>query len=897
MKKIFLLLISFILLFLPGESRAFWNQRYAWWEQVYRKSCEERDRLLKNKHLNEGVTELIDSDIKRAEKFLKIFDREKENGDAYENRKYTSDEIKEIVKEYTEPLFAIRYLGCLVDNAGSIESLHRTDELIESGIEKITENYLNTVDPNFTRLVKARNIDTVESKLIAMEVHFNGMQRMREAILNDMAADIEKAVIDKLTINDFFSSREAIKDTLLSAGMKYDLAGRTGYTHEDLEKSWCWGENKSDVETGFDSLNAILAVTGKSPDEILLDRISAHYKEPASLEKEVFPAIKDQLIDNGDRWSELKNKKFDDDLYVMIIPEKPDFPALFSGIDEIRKRMVSPVSADSANTLPENPATLIDETIGEYLDDAENTFRKEEERLSAERARIYETELNKTLFERIFNLESIFPFLYDRLTVANEEEFNKARKIYDNNRDLVRGYRDATLAYLKFLNADPQAALPDTDEYTRRLEINRNYIDFIAALIKNGAAAPFKLPRELHNSISSSVQRIPDIFKIIELSFGIRNLPANVYTGEQLDMIDNVKQSIRNDIEKSRLKIEKARRAITAAQNKDDKFAPFNGDNEKKRVAEFEMELFYNKISDYYSAYKSLDYAGRIFNEYHKIFNELEDRVKIYSLPGELEYVFKKDSIFPLIKNFDMERLNREYKTKRYLHIALNREIARQKTMALFYKRKGILIDNYPDDDEIKQIKDTLNNKPETRIAGWIMNETNFRDIDKNAVSRLRFTRKRIVWNKRPDPETDSGTSVKLNKLHISLTIPEGWHEQEIRHSDIENGILKIYKSLDGKSSIYIAAVDSSGLDKREISKFWIDKMERKMVKQRWGSKDNREYLWTLSSNRAKRDVMELYAVSCDNHVLLISGVSTKDKYNFFRNKITGVFNSISAGF
>ncbi|MCU0822704.1 MAG: hypothetical protein MUC95_09580, partial [Spirochaetes bacterium] len=196
--------------------------------------------------------------------------------------------------------------------------------------------------------------------------------------------------------------------------------------------------------------------------------------------------------------------------------------------------------------------------------------------------------------------------------------------------------------------------------------------------------------------------------------------------------------------------------------------------------------------------------------------------------------------------------------------------------------------------DQIKELKNKMSSKPSVKIAGWVMNELNFEDIDKNAVKRLNFIQKRNMWKDNATLDEESASRpVRLENLNITFKIPEGWIEQELVNSEVRNGIVKYYRSDDGKSSIYIASVDPNGLNSKEISELWITKMGRIKIKERWGKKDNIEYLWTLSNSK-KKDVMELYAMSYDNHTLLISGTTTKDKYNFFKCKIDSVFKSIS---
>ena len=65
-------------------------------------------------------------------------------------------------------------------------------------------------------------------------------------------------------------------------------------------------------------------------------------------------------------------------------------------------------------------------------------------------------------------------------------------------------------------------------------------------------------------------------------------------------------------------------------------------------------------------------------------------------------------------------------------------------------------------------------------------------------------------------------------------------------------------------------------------------------LKEKWGKKDDIEYFWMLSRNRKKRDIMELYTITLDNRILIISGISSREKYNYFKDKLASVFNSIS---
>ena len=69
--------------------------------------------------------------------------------------------------------------------------------------------------------------------------------------------------------------------------------------------------------------------------------------------------------------------------------------------------------------------------------------------------------------------------------------------------------------------------------------------------------------------------------------------------------------------------------------------------------------------------------------------------------------------------------------------------------------------------------------------------------------------------------------------------------------------------------------------------------MSSRKVAQKWGEKDASNYYWTLSDH--KDGVMESYAVLCKEKILIISGISSRDKYNFFKKKLTSVFESINS--
>jgi hypothetical protein len=386
--------------------------------------------------------------------------------------------------------------------------------------------------------------------------------------------------------------------------------------------------------------------------------------------------------------------------------------------------------------------------------------------------------------------------------------------------------------------------------------------------------------------------------------FNLLNTISHSLTIDQ-DMINRLRESELLELNKSRIEIavsiKKANSYIneiytTYAREQDKKRIKFNDtqSNLREIIAECEMDLFLSSIREHVKEFTNMNYNYNALLSYSQKYTELQEEVSDSRTSKSLEYAIKKDTIIPLLKDFNVTKIKREHETRKYLTNIILRDIARLETLATIYKREGVKV-KYTARNDLNAIKENLRSKVEVKIAGWIMTDTNFEKVDKKAVQKLNIGINKNIWKKKDpkNPIAEINENIKINNINIGYAVPKGWVQQNLSEYELEKGILRCYKSVDGKALIYLAGIASGCMDEKDAAELWIKKMKNRKVMNVWGKKNKTDYFWTLSNN-SKNEIMEAYTISCGDKIFVLAGISSKEKYNLFKEKITSVFDSIS---
>jgi len=187
------------------------------------------------------------------------------------------------------------------------------------------------------------------------------------------------------------------------------------------------------------------------------------------------------------------------------------------------------------------------------------------------------------------------------------------------------------------------------------------------------------------------------------------------------------------------------------------------------------------------------------------------------------------------------------------------------------------------------------------RIDAWIMNESNFTEIDRNAALKLslildRGTRARgKAAGESAKSSSEERTVIVLDEPGLSISIPRGWDEQEIGDTERFQGIVRSFHNDDGVSSIQLVRLPLENRDAKETAEEWLQKAGCNLVEKQWQKTNDLDCLMILSSDR-KRNVFQTCALSKDGFAVLITGTTARDRYPSFKTQFMKIIGSVQAG-
>jgi hypothetical protein len=319
-----------------------------------------------------------------------------------------------------------------------------------------------------------------------------------------------------------------------------------------------------------------------------------------------------------------------------------------------------------------------------------------------------------------------------------------------------------------------------------------------------------------------------------------------------------------------------------------------------EKLAQQEMDALYEHAQSCAGLYKKLRYADDLFVRYAALFNDLMKEAHGGVASPSLAHTVTKDSLFQNIENFDRECVMAEYATKKFMRNEVKTALSRLVTLMKLYKRVGVDVPAAPSQQDITIMEAMVQNTPQVRIDAWMMDETNFLEIDKKAVKRLSVLlgRKPIEHDAKPGGKekvaAESSVTVTVQEPYFSLTLPRGWEETAVGATDTYQGVIKSFYASDRKSSLQLVKLPLENGNFKSISEQWIQKSGCSLIEKRWGKINDVEYLWILAGDR-DRNIIETCSVSKDGYALLISGKTSRNRHIQFSEQFRSIMNSLQA--
>ncbi len=434
------------------------------------------------------------------------------------------------------------------------------------------------------------------------------------------------------------------------------------------------------------------------------------------------------------------------------------------------------------------------------------------------------------------------------------------------------------------------------DEYDYRIKRMRYYIDFIQNLVARSSKC-----------IETGNSRISDIFfkthpyirrvvKLLMYSLSV-DTGNNLYSQNVIKIINKKRKAFIHSLAAAEKNIDTIYKKYYRISKKIKNDRTIRLDKFKENIAQHDVDSLYQTIIEYAGKYREYKYIHYIFNSYSAEFSRLKNDIYAGNFSAGFNRVLERDSIFPLIKEFNDKKIIREYNSK----ILLRREglaaIARLEGVLNYYKRLKIGIADPPDLRDLNKFGNEFNRRSKIKISSWIMNSKNFVLVDKKAVKLLKNIAERRLWlssigGKAKKISLKKISTVNSFGLKLSISLPEGWNEKDIKKSPLKRDIIKYYTGFDNNTSISIAVIKRDSGSLKDISENWAKKFSGNLIKKRWGKKDNHDYFWILSKDNGN-NIMQIYTFSEKGMVYIICGRSEGGKYIFFKGIFDKVFDSL----
>lgn len=867
------LCIIIMLTFMPvSVSYGFIENRYVWWKSRIKILHQEKEQI--SRRGDERVAEHIDTGIRSAEKILAVLDAKRERNSllTQSSRVWCRTDVQEHISEITTPLFSLFYVDYLVNAVASRENISFTKDTVRKHVNSLIEREYGRRNGQLLKRLLS-DISAYEWKYLSLELLTARMMLNRSELYEYARREIEQRVIGQMALKNFTCTEEELKEIVETEALGYlenfKFSHRFGYTEKALNESCCWREVFNRLRKRIENYGRIRALLLGSNIAVALKRISYYYKTPSVFEKQLFAGLVKQYTATV-REREAVSKFHHRDPAGQL-PRFNIWLAL-RDIDGLRRGAITSIRGS----------------------EDEECFIALEKKIAAE-IELRKKEVRDALRKRRKPITGIDSDDNNRTQSSDGDVASVLRKQYDKELSLLNLYRTKSVDYVRWYSSMMRAEADPMSLYRERIVRNRSYLEFVRSLVHSCEGMHHYDSPSVYKRMVLSMRRVKKLFQVIGYSLGMNRKHFPSITRAQHNVIGNLKIQFIDEMKRVQTDIHLACRRFIAHRKEEESRLRRVEERLKNKIALYETNALMRFIREGEALYRRLGYAKAVFTNYAMVFEELKRAVTDSRQSPDLEKVFEMRSLFPLLDTFNSTRVQREYYSRRYMQRLIRRDSAKLVTLLRFYHRKNILSRVAPEIDKLIEMKRSLSGRVDVPVSSWTMNEINFNEVDKKVFKQLAEMRAKSVWslgNDRTKEMDKEEESTYIEEAGISLLIPDGWCRSAVRDSEQERGIIRAYRSVDNRAVIYVTRVDKENRTSEEISAHWLKKMDKQPVKMRWGKNDHCEYYWTISRDNKKR-VMESYAIVGSTHAVIISGVTSRERYRFFKPKIESVIESL----
>ncbi|HNV47236.1 MAG TPA: hypothetical protein PLE73_04325 [Spirochaetota bacterium] len=311
----------------------------------------------------------------------------------------------------------------------------------------------------------------------------------------------------------------------------------------------------------------------------------------------------------------------------------------------------------------------------------------------------------------------------------------------------------------------------------------------------------------------------------------------------------------------------------------------------RERLAHGEIDSLMESAQDLLAIYRAITHADDAFARYQDAFAGMQNAASDGAQHPGLDCALQAGSVIPAVPHFDAERITAEHRIKSDLRKHIMLRLAQASRLAKTYAQRGVSMKNMITPERTAEITRALSRESAARIASWRMDESNVAAIDRKAVEHLRAIRNRQAWRDGAGKLAGART-VSVPEAGITLTLPASVVERAPIGAEIEKGVIRAFATPDGKGVFYVSRPAPLDAAPEDATDLWLSTMGNTAVSDRWGTQESRAYYWTLSRDR-RAQVMETMTVNGARGPVIIAGVTTKSRYNFFKQHIDALFQSV----
>ena len=704
-------------------------------------------------------------------------------------------------------------------------------------------------DARYAEDAVKKALSAAERDYFIFEYQLSGLSAAQDGIVRRAAAAVEQSAAERIAASVSLSADPSAAAAKAADDYFRAFDFRTAFAcgAETLSSSWCWMKAERFVRLDAARLSAaseFTALTAAGHDAAAIDALSRNRND---FEKVTFSKLTAKLMDTS---------PFTSDGGVRI-PKEPDMAALFVEIDEARRAAIADRS--SADIVLKKADEQMLASISKYMKPCADAFFRQEEKM-----KILSGDDDRDLQPD-----------HSPLSAAREQFREKVRK--------ANLYRSSSLHLVSFFTAQRDDSADALALYTKRLESGRRCLGIIAALDSRAAgAADGSDGAKIYEGLRARERAAVDYVQGISALDAQERRPMD--KGQIADAL-KLKESFSKDCTSALAQIasNRTRRSINP------KIDESGAGEVDVNIAQAEIASLARSAGDWAELVRSLDRSAAAFESYALLYGRLTAEIREGRVTDELLRAVREDSLLPQLSNFSAETVTRESSERTYAKKALKRTVAQLKSLAEYYSRRNIAC-SAPSAGTIAEYERECARNSSVKIGDWVMTDANFAEVDRKAVRVLSNLRKRSAWSTGQSAQRAADTTTEIPQAGISISIPDGYEERTVDGSDT-NSVVRRFASTDNLSIISVAVIPLGGKNEREAAEEWLGRLGKTTVKSSAGRNGMGSFYWNVSKDE-HRNVTESIAVARGENLLIITGETSKERYPFFKERLSAVFSS-----